>query len=164
MAPSCSAVLLKWAGVPAGRGAVRQKRLPVSPPTLLALLCISFLLISVLAPKAPASDQVSEPTAAEIEWLVRTAISEENDKLPSLLPLKSAELLKFRLVSRNRTSSTTWQAEIDLLFDFGPSPSSVLGYQRVRAGRFRLVIDHNDGRFELSRFSPVGRVHPLPAG
>ena len=130
---------------------------------LQAVLCLSFLLIAVLPSKAPASDRVSEPTAAEIEWLVRTAISEEHDRLPSLLPLRGADLLKFRLVSRDRTSATRWQTVIDLLLDFGPPTSSVLGFERIRAGRYWLVIDNNDGRFELWRFSPVGRVHPLPA-
>ena len=150
--------------VPAGFGVFHRKRARWPLPVSRTILCISFLLIAVWASTASAADRATAPTAFEIERLVRTAIVEGNDRLPSLLPLKGAELLKFRLVSRDRTSTTRWHAEVDLLFDYGPAPAAVLGFERFRAGRYWIVVDWTGGVFELSRFAPVGRVQPMPSG
>lgn len=155
---------LRTAGIPAGFVAVHARHAHRSLPISVAILCITLLFSAILLPKSPASGQVSEPTATEVEWLVRKAIAEGNDRLPSLLPLKGAELLKFRLVSRDRTSTTRWHVEVDLLFDYGPAPAAVLGFERFRAGRYWIVVNWTGDVFELMRFAPVGRVQPMPSG
>ncbi len=119
------------------------------------------LLLSCFAVSVLASDR-SSPSSAGIERLVRDALAKDEVELPSLLPLRNATLLDFRLVGLQQASQTRWLAMIDMLFDFGEPSPFVIGFQRVRHGRYRLVLQQQNGQLELTRFTPVARIHPLP--
>lgn len=121
------------------------------------------MLLSVgLTSPAPASERLATPTAASIESLLRDMLVEDDLDMPSLMVLQDAMLLDFELVVLDQVSPPRWHAEIVLLFDFGPPPPSILGFERIRRGRYRLVLKQHGTDLGLSRFTPVARVHPLP--
>ena len=121
------------------------------------MLAVSF------ATPAPASDKLARPTAASIEKLLRDMLAQDELELPSMIPLKHAVLMEFGLVDLYHVTPSRWQAEIELLVDFGPPPPSILGFERVRRGRYWLVLNRQGERLGMSRFSPIARIHLLPA-
>ncbi len=132
--------------------------------TLLAGLAAGAILLAVsFATPAPASDKLAQPTAASIEKLLRDMRAKGEPELPSMIPLKYAVLMEFGLVSLHQVSPSRWQAEIELLVEFGPPPPSILGFERMRRGRYWLVLNRQGERWGMSRFSPIARIHLLPA-
>ena len=71
--------------------------------------------------------------------------------------------MEFELVELDQVSPSRWHAETELVFDFGPPPPAVLGFERVRRGRYWLVLTRQGEPFELLRFAPIAEVRPLPA-
>ena len=112
--------------------------------------------------RVSASDRSALPGSASIEQLVREALSADAVELPSLLPLRNAGLLDFRLIGLQQQSPERFIAMIDMVFDFGKQPPFVVGFERVRHGRYRPVVQRRGTRLELTRFTPVVRIHPLP--
>ncbi len=106
-------------------------------PLFADLAIVSVLLSIGFSPPAPASDNLGVPTPASIETLLRERLAEDDTSMPSLIPYKNAVLMEFGLVVLDWVSSSRWHAEIDLLFDFGPPPPSILGFERQRRGRCR---------------------------
>ena len=131
---------------------------------LISLAVVPMLLSVCFNTPALASDNLAVPTAPSIEKLLRERLADDDFRMPSLFLYKSAVLMAFRLVNLDQVSSSRWHAEIELLFDYGPPPPSIVGFDRIRIGRFRLVLNQQDERFELVRFSPIATVHPLPGG
>jgi len=73
--------------------------------------------------------------------------------------------VEFRLLDLVPLSPERWRAEVALLFDHGPAPRAAPapGYERLRAGRYQLVIGARDGALALVRVTPKGGIHLLPA-
>lgn len=126
------------------------------------LTVATVLLAASLNLPACASDRPGQPSAASIETLLREALASDAVELPSLIPFKEARLMKFELVELDPGSSGRWHVESDLQFDFGPLHPSVVGFERIRSGRYRMVLKRKDAGLELIRFYPVGSVRPLP--
>lgn len=137
-----------------GEGAMR--------PILTYLAGIAMLLYVGAVTPVSALGQYSEPDAAAIEKLVRDTLGREEYGLPSLLPYKNAALIEFELLSLEQVTSSHWHARIQMLFDFGLPPPSIVGFKRIRRGSYRLVLKRQDGRLTMRRFTPVGRVYLLP--
>ncbi len=133
-------------------------------PLLISLTVVSMLLSVCFKTPALASHKMAVPTAPSIEKLLREWLADDDFRMPALFPYKSAVLMAFRLVNLDQVSSSRWHAEIELLFDFGPPPPSIVGFERIRLGRYRLVLNQQDERFGLVRFSPVATVRLLPGG
>lgn len=130
---------------------------------LTSLVALSFLLGVAITSPLVASDRSSRPSASSIEQLLRELLAKRSGEPRSLIPYRDAELMAFGLVVLDRLSESHWYAEIDATFDFGPGPKAVLGYERVRGGRYEVFIKQHDGTWRLQRFNPKGRVQPLPA-
>ena len=128
-----------------------------------SLTVLSLLLAFGLSLAASAFDRAGEPNAASIERLLREAQAGEAPGLPSLLSLRDAAILDVELLELERIAPSRWVAEIVLLADYGPPPPSVLGFERLRRGRYRLLLEQDGAELGLLRISPMGRVHALPA-
>ena len=129
---------------------------------LIGLLCMSMLLSACATGAGPASEQAAVPNAASIERILRDKLADDDPGRPGLNPYGNAILMEFRLVDLERVSSTRWFAQTELLFDYGPAPASVMGFERTRRGRFELRLDQQDAQLRLTRFTPVGTVQLLP--
>ncbi len=128
-------------------------------------LSIAMILLSVwFKVPALASEELARPTEPGIEKLLREFLADDDLDKPWLDSYRNATLLAFRLVNLHQLSSSRWQAEIELLFDFGPPPSAILGFEQIRLGRYRLVLNSQDQQMRLMLFSPVATVHLLPDG
>ena len=133
-------------------------------PLTIMLALVSLLILPGFSALEPASEASARPTEQSIEALLRDALAREEVALPSLLPFKSARMMEFGLVTLERVTSSRWHAETEMVFDFGPPPPAVLGFERLRRGQYRLVLERVGEVWRLKRFTPMGRVHPLPAG
>ena len=130
----------------------------------ITLALASLIVLTGFSALVPASEEVPAPSARSIESLVLGALAQEEVALPSLLPLKDARLMEFGLVKLQRFTSSRWHAETEMLFDFGPPPPGVLGFERLRRLHYRLALERAGETWRIKRFTPMGRVHPLPAG
>ncbi len=130
-------------------------------PVSIGLTIVSMLLSACLMTTTPARDQPVMPNAASIEKLLRDTLANDGTDTPGLFPYEDAVLMEFRLVDLEQVSSSRWQAETELLFDYGPAPAWVMGLERIRRGRYKLRLDQQDARLLLTRFTPVGTVQPL---
>ena len=131
--------------------------------SLLFSLSIALILLSVsFKVPALASEELARPSEPGIEKLRREILADDNPDMPWLDSYRNATLLAFRLVDLHQLSPSRWQAEIELLFDFGPPPPSIIGFEQLRLGRYRLVLKNQDQRMRLILFSPVATVHLLP--
>ncbi len=128
-------------------------------------LSIVLILLSVwFKVPALASDELAPPTAPSIEKLLREWLADDDLDMPWLDSYKNADLLAFLLVDLHQVSSSRWHAETELLFDFGPPPPAIVGFEQIRLGRYRLMLNRQNQRMRLMRFSPVATVHLLPDG
>ncbi len=131
------------------------------------LFGLSIVLISLsvwFKVPALASQELARPTTPGIEKLLREFLADDDPNMPWLDSYRNATLLTFRLVNLHQLSSSRWQAEIELLFDFGPPPPAILGFEQLRLGRYRLVLNSQDQQMRLILFSPVATMHLLPDG
>jgi len=127
-----------------------------------SLVVASMLFLASFTPPASAWDWMSRPNAYNIEILLRDLLAEDGGGPWSLQPYRDSELIDLDLIVLERLSSNRWHAEVELIFDFGPPPPGVLGFESIRVGRYHLRLSRDGGRLGLLRFNPVGRVHPLP--
>ena len=132
-------------------------------PLTIVLALVSLLVLPGFSALAPASETAVRPNERSIEALLRSALARDEVALPALLPLKSARMMEFALARLERVTSSRWHAETEMLFDFGPPPPAVLGFERIRRLQYRLVLERDGEAWRLKRFTPMGRVHPLPA-
>ncbi len=129
------------------------------------LFSLSIVLISLsvwFKVPALASEELARPATPAIEKLLREFLADDDPDMPWLDSYRNATLLAFRLVDMHQLSPSRWHANIELLFDFGPPPPAILGYERIRLGRYRLVLNSQDQRMRLMLFSPVATVYLLP--
>ena len=111
---------------------------------------------------ASASDKTGKPTSAGIESLLRALLAQDQGGPGGLAPYRGAELKDFALIAVEPMARYRWHAEVELLFDFGPPPAGILGFENLRGGRYHLRLSRDGRRLELLRFNPVGKVYPLP--
>ena len=129
---------------------------------LVSLSIVAILLSACVKTPTPGSDRTAAPSAASIEKLIRGRLKKDDVDRPGLFPFENAVLMDFRLVDLEQVSSSRWRAEIGLLIDYGPAPPSVIGFERIRLGLFKVRLDRQDANLELTRLTPVGTVQPLP--
>ncbi len=115
-----------------------------------------FMLLASLA--AAAEDR---PTASQIETLLRDALTNNRIFVPSFY--RNAKLKDFELLKLEGVASSRWYADVEMLFDFGILPPTIVGFDRERRGRYTLILQRQDTRLELLRFTPNAKVHLLPA-
>ena len=129
----------------------------------LGILAGLILLLGTMV--SPATfDKPAAPTAAQIETLLRTALTSDQLYVPSLY--RRAEIKEFELRGLDGGLAPKWHAEVELKFEFDNPPNpSIKGFQRQRQRRavYRLIILQSGESLNLLRFTPVGRVHRLPA-
>ena len=106
---------------------------------------------------ASALDRSTAPTAAQIETLLRTALTGDQPYLPSMY--RRAVLQEFELRMLDGVLAPRWLAEVELLFDFGPPAPAIIGFQQHRRAIYRLIIKQQGDRLQLLRFTPVGTIH-----
>lgn len=131
--------------------------------SLMTVLAVAALLLAgSFASPISAWDEPEKPSAAEIESLLRKMLAKDQGGPGGLAPFRSAELKDFELIVVEPLAPTRWDAQVELIFDFGPPPPGVLGFESVREGRYHLRLSQDGRRLELLRFNPVGQVYPLP--
>ena len=123
------------------------------------VVAATLLLLTITTVQAASHDPVP-PTATQIEKFLRKAMANEHPRMPTAF--WTATLMNFELRRLERITQSRWIVVTELLFDFGPPPPAVLGFERQRRGHFRLVLDRENGRLKLNRFAPMGLLHPLP--
>lgn len=134
----------------------------VANRTWLANITIGlFLLFMSFSFCAFASDRSYAPTSLQIENLLRESLSDGRTYVP--LMYRKAVLKKFKLLKLEGISQSRWYAKIELLFDFGRLPPTIVGFERLRSGRYWLAIQAQGKRLVLTRFSPISEIHLLPA-
>ena len=129
----------------------------------IGFLALSMLLSACVTNGEPSLQQAAVPDATSIERVLRDKLADDAGR-PGLNPYEKAVLKEFRLVELEQVSSTRWYAQTELLFDYGPAPASVIGFERTRRGYFELRLDRQDAQLRLTRFTPVGTVQPLLTG
>lgn len=134
-----------------------QKYIPSVNAVLVS--AVMLLLMNISSPQAT-SYESERPTTAQIEQLLKKAITDDKFYLPPAY--KSADLLEFDLQKLEPLARSQWIVDADILFDFGPPPSGVLGFERLRRNSFRLILKEDQGQLRLKRFSPRGEVRALP--
>ena len=130
---------------------------------LVRLALLSLLLTAGVSLATWAVERQAGPSAERIERLLRDLLAKEDGSGPSLHFLGNAKLLEFRLLELEPGARSRWHAEIEVLSDFGPPPPDVFGFERIRQSRFGLILEERGEALELLRFTPLSRVHPLPA-
>ena len=129
----------------------------------LGILAGLILLLGTMV--SPATfDKPAAPTAAQIETLLRAALTSDQLYVPSLY--RRAEIKEFELRGLDGGLAPKWHAEVELKFEFDNPPNpSIKGFQRQRQRRavYRLIILQSGESLNLLLFTPVGRVHRLPA-
>ncbi len=123
------------------------------------VLAATMLLLTITTVQAAPRDPVP-PTATQIENFLLKAMANEHPRMPTAF--WTATLMNFELRRLERITQSRWIVVTELLFDFGPPPPAVLGFERQHRGHFRLVLDRENGRLKLNRFAPMGLLHPLP--
>jgi len=108
-------------------------------------------------------DDQAAPTAAGIEKLLRESLAKDDFSLQGMVGFKNAALLEFELVKLEQLSPSRWRAATNLVFVFSPPPASIKGFERVRRGRYQLVLGQQGEQFGLVRFSPTATLHLLPS-
>ena len=127
----------------------------------LGILAGLVLLLGTMVSPA-AFDKPAAPTAAQIETLLRTALTSDQLYVPSLY--RRAEIKEFELRGLDGGLAPKWHAEVELKFEFDNPPNpSIKGFERQRRAVYRLIILQSGESLTLLRFTPVGRVHLLPA-
>lgn len=129
--------------------------------TLCGILMAVFAGCTATAPSADRFEKLTEPMITD---LLFKALKQNPVEPYPLTALKNAEVTDIDLIRQDRVSGSLWVAEIELEADFGPAPSAVIGFERVRRGRYALVITRPDGQLKLQRFTPIARVESLPVG
>ena len=119
------------------------------------LLLLGFTGCTTASPPA-------HPSAAAIETLLRDRLASDDFQLPGMIGYKKAVLVEFGLARLERLTADRWHADVGLLFNFGPPPAQVLGFERSRLGHFRLVLKGEGDALELLRFTPVVKLRKLP--
>ena len=131
-------------------------------PFPFTLVLLSSLLSVGAVSTANAWDPDGAPRASSIEDLVRERLENGGPALPSYVIIPSVVVEGFDLVTLERISRSRWLAEAELLIDHGPPAPSVIGFERVRRGRYELLIERRGAAFVLLKISAAGRIHPLP--
>ena len=126
-------------------------------------LIVTVIALSALQPAMPVRAGDSNPLNAEIiERLLRDTLDQRQPG--STLPYHQSNLLDFTLIAVETLAPGHWRARADLVFDHGPPPPQVHGFQRIRSQPFHLLIKRHGKRLDLYRWSPVATVRLLPAG
>lgn len=133
--------------------------LALAAATLAASTLAAATLVAATVSAEAMSQRSVAPTPDQIEALLQRAQAETHPRLPP--SYWQAELLDFDLKELEPTNAVRWIAIVELAFDFGPPPRSVIGFERERGGAYRLVLDRQDGDFDLKRFAPLEAVRPL---
>ena len=119
-----------------------------------------MLLIANITTVQAASDDSEPPTEMQIESFLRKALANEDSRVPPAY--WSATLMDFELQKLEWITPSRWVVETELQFDFGPPPPTVLGFERLRRGRYRLILYRESGQLQLKRFSPMDGIRLLP--
>lgn len=90
--------------------------------------------------------------------LIGEALSRPVVEPYSLTMLKDAEILDIAIERHEQLSNVAWVAEIEVTADFGPAPKGVIGFERVRSQRFRLVGKSHNKNMQLERFTPIAEI------
>ena len=122
------------------------------------MLAAAMLVAAVIGP-APAAlsaqDNPPPPTEADIRALFQDQRSAES--VSHRLAYRDATLLELRLLELMPVKDSRMRAKVEAEFDFGPAPSGVIGYQRVRSGPYWLRLSHHDAAWALQGLTPVAR-------
>ena len=108
-------------------------------------------------------DRIEKFSETMIAGLFEDALSQDVIEPYSLVALENAEVLDIDLVRQERLSGFQWVVEIEMEADFGLAPAAVIGFERIRRGRYRLILARSDGQLKLRRFTPIAQIESLPA-
>ena len=129
-------------------------------PPLAGLVVAAMVMLTTIATVQAASRYPVPPTAMQIEEVLQMAMVDEHPRMPT--GFWTATLVEFKLRQLEQVKPFRWIVVTDLLFDFGPPPPAVIGFERRRRGQFRLVLEQENRRWKLKRFAPMGGIRQLP--
>lgn len=120
-------------------------------------------VFEMLDTQARSQNRIDKLSETMIAGLLEDALTQDVIEPYSLMAFENAEILDIDLVRQERLSGFQWVVEIELEADFGPAPAAVIGFERMRRGRYRLILARPDGQLKLRRFTPIAQIESLPA-
>jgi len=118
-----------------------------------------------------ASDGIEAPSAAQLERVLRKALTSDRQR-PSLLGApgsppsyvihRNGNLLSFELRDLTRLGKYYWRTKLTLKFGPRPPQSGIIVMESEPRGLYTMDVDKQSGEWRLRRFNRVAVMQLLP--